>query len=118
MSRLIADPATWPGAILRAWVLMPDHWHGLVTLDGTRALSTLVKHAKGTTARRFNRSQGRAGNVWRDGFHDRAIRQDQDLRTVARYIIANPLRAGLAEQVGDYPYWDAEWLQASGEEIL
>jgi len=29
---------------------------------------------------------------------------------VARYIVANPLRAGLVESVRDYPHWDAIWL--------
>lgn len=33
-------------------------------------------------------------------------------RAIAHYIIiANPLRAGLCVNVGDYPWWDAEWLQ-------
>ncbi|MBB4592801.1 hypothetical protein FHR61_000481 [Xanthomonas arboricola] len=42
--------------------------------------------------------------------HDRALRKDDDLRIVARYLIANPLRAGMVERVGDYPFWDAIWL--------
>ncbi|MFV3290267.1 transposase, partial [Pseudomonas sp. NY11955] len=29
---------------------------------------------------------------------------------VARYIVANPIRAGLVSRVGDYPHWDAVWL--------
>lgn len=29
---------------------------------------------------------------------------------VARYIIANPIRAKLVRRVGDYPYWNAAWL--------
>jgi hypothetical protein len=29
---------------------------------------------------------------------------------MARYIIANPLRAGLVDRIGDYPLWDAMWL--------
>jgi len=29
---------------------------------------------------------------------------------MARYIVANPLRAGLVERIGDYPLWDATWL--------
>ncbi|MBB5859537.1 hypothetical protein GGR69_001194 [Xanthomonas arboricola] len=29
---------------------------------------------------------------------------------MARYLIANPLRAGLVARVGDYPFWDAIWL--------
>lgn len=45
--------------------------------------------------------------VWQAGFFDHSIRQDEDLRANTRYIIANPLRAGLCAQVGDYPWWDA-----------
>ncbi len=30
--------------------------------------------------------------------------------TAARYIIANPVRAGLVYSVRDYPYWDAVWF--------
>jgi hypothetical protein len=33
-----------------------------------------------------------------------------DLQSVARYIVANPLRAGLVKHLGDYPLWDAIWL--------
>jgi hypothetical protein len=29
---------------------------------------------------------------------------------VARYIVANPLRAGLCRHLGDYPLWDSVWL--------
>src|SRR3989344_3545810 len=58
----------------------------------------------------LNRSLERDGSLWQHGFHDRAIRRDEDLPAVARYIVANPLRAGLVEKIGDYPLWDAVWL--------
>jgi len=32
------------------------------------------------------------------------------LRRVARYVVANPMRAGLVKQIGDYPLWDAIWV--------
>jgi putative transposase len=48
--------------------------------------------------------------LWQKGYHDRAIRREEDLLAVARYIVANPLRAGLVKRVGDYPLWDAVWL--------
>ena len=35
---------------------------------------------------------------------------DEDLKKTARYIVANPLRAGLVKRLGDYPHWDALWL--------
>jgi len=36
--------------------------------------------------------------------------KSEDLMKVARYIVANPLRAGLAGHLADYPHWDAIWL--------
>ncbi|MCY1446959.1 hypothetical protein D9M71_635550 [compost metagenome] len=48
--------------------------------------------------------------IWQKGFHDHALRHDEDLQDVARYIVANPLRAGLVKRAGDYPLWDAAWL--------
>ena len=66
--------------------------------------------AKGRSAREFNRDLGRRGAVWASGFHDRALRQDDDVRRAARYLIENPVRAGLAPCVGMYPFWNALWL--------
>lgn len=48
--------------------------------------------------------------IWQRGFHDHALRDDEDLRDIARYIIANPLRSGIAKNIGEYPHWDAIWL--------
>jgi plasmid stabilization system protein ParE len=39
-----------------------------------------------------------------------AQRAEEDLIKIARYIVANPLRARLVEHIGDYPLWDAAWL--------
>lgn len=50
------------------------------------------------------------GPLWQNGFHDRAIRNESDLLPAARYVIANPIRAGLVSSVCDYPYWNAKWL--------
>lgn len=92
-----------------AWVLMPDHLHWLVELkDGS--LDQLMKQVKASSAVSINRVTRRRGRVWQQGFHDRAMRYDDDLRKAARYIIANPLRAGLVKRIGDYSLWDAVWL--------
>ncbi|WP_244667332.1 transposase [Xanthomonas sp. D-109] len=102
---------TWVGAQLLCWVLMPDHWHGLVMLEHGAALPTVMREAKGRAARAANHARGRGGAVWMEGFHDRALRDTRQLLPAARYIVANPLRAGLVRRVGDYPYWDAVWLR-------
>ncbi len=92
-----------------AWVVMPDHLHWLVELEG-RSLDELMRRIKSNSARRINRRLGRTGQVWQEGYHDRALRKDDDLQVAARYVVANPLRAGLVDRVGDYPHWDAVWL--------
>ncbi|MCO6056391.1 transposase [Pseudomonas sp. MOB-449] len=93
-----------------AWVLMPDHLHWLVQLQGPVAISTIIKVLKGRSARQLGFRLKGCQPVWQKGFHDHALRREEDVRKVARYIVANPLRAGLVEHIGDYPYWDAQWL--------
>ncbi|VXC10327.1 REP-associated tyrosine transposase [Pseudomonas sp. 8O] len=92
-----------------AWVVMPDHLHWLVQLERT-PLDELMRRIKGRSARRINQYLSRLGPLWQHGFHDRALRQEEDLQTVARYVIANPVRAGLVKRVADYPLWDTVWL--------
>ncbi len=87
-----------------AFVVMPDHLHWLVQLEA-RSLPEVVGAVKAVTAHRLGR------RIWQNGFHDHALRQEEDLAEAARYIVANPLRAGLVERVGDYPHWDAIWVR-------
>jgi len=93
-----------------AWVLMPDHMHWLFQLGACSSLSAVIKQLKASSARRINRHLKRRGDLWQKAFYDHAIRQDEDLRQVARYIVGNPLRAGLVDNIADYPHWDAAWL--------
>jgi len=115
MSRILSDPAAWSGSELLCWVLMPDHWHGLVKLGGARSLAETMNRAKGLSARRFNQANRRHGPVWANAFHDHALRKDENLRGVARYIFENPVRAGLVKTCGNYPFWDACWLGEYGD---
>ena len=105
----IVDARLWKRATLLAWVLMPDHWHGLLVPQG-ESLSRSVQRLKANSARCVNLAAGRSGAVWTPAFHDRALRRDEDIAEAARYIVANPIRAGLIRRVGDYPYWNAIWL--------
>ena len=92
-----------------AYVLMPDHLHWLFQLQ-SNDLSSAVRRVKSKSAFEINRCCGGHGQRWQRGFHDHALRKDEDVKKVARYIVANPLRAGLVKSIGDYPFWDAIWL--------
>ncbi|BCX66372.1 MULTISPECIES: REP-associated tyrosine transposase [Pseudomonas] len=97
----------WVNSI--AWVIMPDHFHWLVQLEQC-TLARLMQSIKSRSTLTINRKLNREGAFWQTGYHDRAIRDGEDLLPFARYIVANPLRAGLVEKIGDYPLWDACWL--------
>jgi REP element-mobilizing transposase RayT len=101
--------------VSHAFVVMPDHIHWLVQLQGNQTLAGLMGPVKTFSARRINAHRNLAGcPVWQPGFHDRALRQEEDLEAMARYVVANPLRAGLVTRIGDYPHWDAVWLDDDG----
>ncbi len=87
-----------------AYVLMPDHLHWLMQLGEQVDLARCVQGVKSLVSRQLGQA------VWQAGFHDRAMRKEEDLQALGRYIVANPLRAGLVSRVGDYPHWDAMWL--------
>jgi len=96
---------------LLAWVVMPDHIHLLAELRGG-TLPEMVRKLKGRTAMRINALRESRGSVWQRGYHDHAIRREEALIDAARYVVANPLRAGLVRRLGDYPFWDSVYLDA------
>ena len=114
MARLAAgaieDERLWYRSRLLAWTLMPDHWHGLIELGELDSLSICVQKLKANSARRVRTERPEVKAVWAAGFHDRALRREEDLKSTARYIVANPIRTGLVRRVGDYPYWNTIWL--------
>jgi putative transposase len=110
VARASEDGRLWYRSRLLAWVLMPDHWHGMVELGDLDDISIVVQRLKTNTAKALRRYRSDGVPVWAKGFHDRALRADENLRAAARYLIANPLRAGLVTRIGDYPYWNAIWL--------
>ena len=98
------------GAETMCFVIMPDHVHWLIRLRPHCELTPVISGVKSSSARRINRYLGRSGSIWQTGYHDHALRREENIREAARYIVANPLRAGLVKSVRQYPHWDAKWL--------
>lgn len=97
-----------------ACVVMPDHMHWLLSLQHD-SLSRCVQAFKSRTAHAINSLRGTKGPVWQSGFYDHCLRDDEDLRVQARYIIANPLRRGLVTRIEDYPYWQCSWVTTQAD---
>jgi REP element-mobilizing transposase RayT len=100
----LLEPRHWADAHLMTWVLMPDHWHGLIQLESDIALSQVIGRLKGASARTLGLRHPHIRPVWQDSFHDRALRAEEDLPTVAHYILNNPVRTGLADTADAYPF--------------
>ena len=110
VSRCQADAGIWGASRCLAWVLMPDRWHGLVVMDEGESLDPLVRRFKAITARGVDPRFRVDGWLWAKGYNQRLLDRQEDLLAVARHLVANPVRAGLASSVGSYPYWNSAWL--------
>lgn len=93
-----------------AYVVMPDHIHWLMQLGDRSTLSDTVRFVKSRTTTRLRLQSDQPIEVWQSGFHDRQLRKEDDLVNMARYVIANPVRAGLVRSVREYAFWDAVWI--------
>ncbi|GHE85908.1 REP-associated tyrosine transposase [Thalassotalea profundi] len=93
------------------WVLMPDHFHGLLRLGEKEILlSKVIAELKGSTAYIINAELDRKGKLWQTSFYDHALRKEESRKNIARYIVANPLRKGLVKDIKNYPYWNSIYL--------
>lgn len=108
--RVMASPEAWPASRLLAWVLMPDHWHGLIELGGEE-LPLCIARLKAMSSRHLRLTSGLRGPVWAAGYHDRAIRETEHVLLAARYVVLNPVRARMVDRPGNYSFWDAVWLE-------
>ena len=83
---------------------MPDHVHVLAT--GTSDDSNLqgfVNAWKQETG--YAHRQSTQAKLWQGGFYEHVLRGDEDRTAVIRYLLENPIRAGLARSRRDYPFW-------------
>lgn len=101
--RLLDETASRYHWQVDALCLMPTHHHLLVRCRRA-ALSRGMHHLNGTYALVFNRRHGRHGHLFGDRFVARAVRGERHYRKLCRYIVANPVRAGLCQDAADWPW--------------
>lgn len=87
-------------AKLFAWCVMPGHGHFLIQGSDLIALVRLLKGRIAQDAR--PRTKG--ARLWQRSFFDRALRNEQSVLDVARYVWANPVRGGLVKHPGEYAW--------------
>ena len=91
--------------LLHGFVLMPDHFHLLMTPQASLELA--VQCLKGGFSFRVKKELGWKGEIWVAGFSDHRIRSDEDFEVHLGYIARNPVKAGSVERAEQYPYSSA-----------
>ena len=86
------------GALCFGWALMSNHVH-LVVKTGPQRLGTLMQRLLTGYAMRFNGRSGRRGYLLRGRFGSRLVRDEADLWVVIRYVLRNPLQAGIVRSL-------------------
>jgi putative transposase len=98
---------------LHAFVLMPDHFHVLLTPAPDKTLERAVQLIKGGSARRLGLQRKLSFPVWQRGFSDHRIRDMRDYMAHVQYIDRNPVRKQLVQKAGDH-----QWSSACGTYLL
>jgi putative transposase len=88
------DVADWQ---ILAYCLMPNHLHLVVDAE-VEQLSLAMQRVNGRYAQRFNRVHGFRGHLFQGRFHSEPIRTEAHLPGSIRYVLLNPVRAGLCER--------------------
>ena len=95
---------------LHSFVLMPDHFHLLLTPSDEITVERAIQFVKGGSAKLLGDEMHLQFPVWQRGFTDHRIRDAADYAQHVRYVELNPVKRKLADAPEQYP-----WSSASGK---
>lgn len=108
---LVAEALLWLRSqnriVLHAFVVMPDHYHALMSIRDSESLSQVMHGLNGFTAKRINEGRNWTGAVWQGGYHEDGMHDRAPAAEALQYVCDNPVRAGLADKPEDYPWSSA-----------
>jgi REP element-mobilizing transposase RayT len=122
-------PSHYPGCGLDAFVVMPNHVHGIIVIavgaapcarpspgvrphsgqtDGAMSLRDLVHRFKSLTTARYRQGvvtrgwRALDGKLWQRNYYEHIIRNESEFETIRDYIATNPVR------------WETDWENILG----
>lgn len=87
---------------LHAFVIMPEHFHALLTPGDKATLEKAMQMIKGGSAYEIRKQLMYRFPIWQPGYHDRWIRSVEEYETRKRYIELNPVTAKLVDRAEAY----------------
>jgi REP-associated tyrosine transposase len=92
---------------LHDFVVMPDHFHVLLTVDGNTSTELAMQLIKGGYSFRRKKELGLEGEIWPPAFSEVRVLDRKSYLAHKKYIDENPVKAGLAKSAEEYPYCSA-----------
>jgi REP element-mobilizing transposase RayT len=90
---------------LICYCIMPNHFHMVFELlQNNKGISKIMQSIKRISARDCNTILSRSGAFWQDESFDRWVRNEKELYFVIRYVLLNPVTAGLVNDWKDWKY--------------
>jgi putative transposase len=100
---------------VHAYVLMPNHFHLLVTPWQEDGIGKLMQYVGRYYVQYFNRRADRTGTLWEGRYRATLVDPRHYLLPCSRYLELNPVRTGLVERPADYE-WSSYGCNAEGAE--
>jgi len=88
---------------LHAYVMMGNHYHLLVETPAP-SLSRGMRHLNGVYTQAFNRRHQRVGHLFQGRFKSILVEKESHLLELLRYVVLNPVRAGLVRSPCEWPW--------------
>jgi putative transposase len=126
VAKLVADSLKYRDEkvySLKAFTIMSNHVHGVFRptlnersirelrgagpikfLSDDPPLAAIMKSLKGYTAHEANKILGRTGSFWEEESYDHEIRDEAEFGRVVRYVLNNPVKAGLVKHWTDWKW--------------
>jgi REP element-mobilizing transposase RayT len=101
--QVVAEAVGRFGWRLHAYCLMTNHYHLLVETPEAN-LSRGMRQLNGIYTQRFNRRHNRVGHVFQGRYKAIIVEKDAYFCELARYIVLNPVRAGMVRAAKDWPW--------------
>lgn len=100
---------------IHAYVLMPNHFHLLLTPNTDNGIGKLMQYVGRYYVQYFNARYDRTGTLWEGRYRATLLDPRTYLLPVSHYVESNPVRKGLVDQVADYA-WSSYGANAAGVE--
>lgn len=89
--------------ISHAYCLMTNHYHLLIETAAAN-LSQGMRQLNGVYSQYVNRTHGRVGHLFQGRYKGILIEKDNYLLELARYVVLNPVRAGMVNRPEAWPW--------------